>query len=191
MVITHKLSMDLEGKEPAQWIEMPQGGANSRKIRLVLTENTQPWKIPEGANILIRYRKSDGTGGEYDTLPNGTSAWDANENILTISLAPQVLTSSGTVLLYIVLLHEDCVLNTFPVEIRVRGVKITDANRIDESEDYFYVTNVLTGPVCAKVGQLISVSGVDEQGRVVRVQAVDAVEAKDGIGILEIEIMEV
>ena len=191
MVITHKLSMDLERNVQNQWIEMPQGGVNSRKIRLVLTANRQPWMIPEGANVLIQFRKPDGTCGEYDTLPNGTSAWAANENILTVSLAPQVLTSSGTVLLNIVLLQDDCILNTFPVEIRVRGAKTNGMNRLDASEDYFYVANVLPGPMYAQVGQFLSVSEVDEQGRVVRVQAVDVVDGKDGIGISKIEIVEV
>lgn len=194
MVITHKLSMDLERNVQNQWIEMPQGNVNTRNVRLVLTVNGLPWDIPEGAAALICYRKPDGTSGEYDTLPDGTSAWSSDGNKLTIALAPQVLAAAGTVWMQVRLLQGDRVLNTFPVEIRVRGAIVDGADRIDASEDYFYVANVLPGPVCAQAGQFLAVSAVDAQGRVVRVQAVDVAEGKpgaNGIGISEIEIMEV
>lgn len=194
MVITHKLAMDLEKNASNQRIEMPQGDVSTRRVRFALTTDGRPWEIPEGAAVLVCYRKQDGTGGAYDTLPDGTQAWFAEGNKLTITLAPQILTVTGTVVLQVRMLLKERVLHTFPVEIFVSGVKMNDANRIDGSEDYFYVTHVLPGPVCAQAGQFLAVSAVDAQGRVVRVQAVDVAEGKpgaNGIGISEIEIMEV
>ena len=116
MEITHKLEMDLEIKAPMQWLELPQGDVNTRKIRFLLTANQMPWTVPEDATVLIRYCKPDGTEGEYDTLPDGTVAWEAVDNTLTVALAPQVLTAAGAVILYAVIRVEDMVLNTFAVE---------------------------------------------------------------------------
>lgn len=198
LVITHKLTMDLEVKEPIKWIEIPQGEVNTRNIRLLLTADYRPWVIPENAVVLIRYRKPDGTEGEYDTLPDGTAAWSAEENVLTISLVPQVLTMAGSVMLYASIRLDDQVLNTFAVDIRVRAAYDSDAgNRIDASEDYFYMTRVMPGPDTAQIGQYICVADVDPQGRVTQVKAVDAAAGRDGepgadgTGIVAIKIMEV
>ena len=152
--IIHKINMDLEQKGPTKWIEVPQGEVNTRKIRLLLTANYRPWSIPEEAVVLVRYRKPDGTEGEYDTLPDGTQAWHAEKNVLTISLTPQVLTVVGSVALYASLRLDNQILNTFVVDIRVRASEVGDsADRIDASEDYFYMTRVLPGPDTAQIGQ--------------------------------------
>lgn len=192
MEILHKLEMDLEIKAPTPWLELPQGDVNTRKIRFLLTTNQLPWKVPEDAAVLIRFRKPDGTEGEYDTMPDGTQAWEAVEDTLTIALAPQILSCPGAVMLYASIRKEENVLNTFGVEIRVR---IADEdgkeNRIDRSEDYFHITRILPGPVTAQAGQYLCVEEVDAQGRVTCVKAVDAKAGEDGTGILAIKIEEV
>lgn len=191
MEITHKLEMDLENKAPMQWLELPRGDANTRKIRFLLTANHMPWPMPEGAVVLIRYCKPDGTEGEYDTLPDGTAAWEALDNTLTIALAPQVLTTTGSVILYAVIRLDDKVLNTFALEILVRAPEDSGkGNRIDQSEDYFYITRVMPGPASAEINQYLCVADVDAYGRVTRVKAVDATAGKDGTGIVSIKITE-
>lgn len=189
MEVIHKLEMDLEIKAPMQWLELPRGDVNTRKIRFLLTANQMPWTMPENAAVLIRYCKPDGTGGEYDTLPDGTVAWEALDNTLTVALAPQVLATAGVVILYAVIRLEDMVLNTFAVEIRVRAPE--DGKRIDRSEDYFYITRVMPGPDSAEIDQYLCVADVDANGRVTRVKAVDATAGKDGVGIVSIKITEV
>lgn len=191
MEILHKLEMDLEIKSPTPWLELPQGDTNTRKIRFLLTANQIPWCMPDDAVVLICYRKSDGKEGQYDTLPDGTLAWEVVEDALTITLAPQVLTSVGTVMLFVSIRKEEKVLNTFGVEIRVR---MTDAdgkeNRIDRSEDYYYTTRILPSPEIAEIGQYLQVENVDSLGRITRVKAVDASAGKDGTGIVSIKIEE-
>ena len=189
--ITHKLPMDLEVKAPNQWIEVPLGDVCARRIRFTLTANGLPWEIPAGAAVLVCYQKADGTAGEYDTLPDGTEAWFAERNMLTVTLAPQISTTPGTVVLYVRILQGESALNTFPVEIRVMALNGNCSCGSDRSAEYFYMTRVLPGPVYGQVGQLLCVSGVDAQGRVVATQAVDAVPGTDGVGVLNIEIMEV
>ena len=165
--------------------------SNTRKIRFLLTANQMPWSMPEDASVLICFRKSDGTEGAYDTLPDGTLAWETADNTLTVTLVPQVLTCAGTVMLYASIRKEEKVLNTFGVEIRVCMTdKDGKDNRIDRSKDYFYMTRILPGPVMAQIGQYLCVENVDEQGRVTRIEAVDAIAGKDGLGIRAIKIEE-
>lgn len=187
MVITHTLRMDLEGKEPVQWIEAAQGDAYTRCIKMLLFSQHAKWTVPEGVTVLIRYRKSDGKSGEYDTLPDGSAAWSVSGNELNITLVPQVLTATGSVMLYASLILEERVLNTFAVEISVRS-PVRDrkgkplATGIPESsENYFYVTGILPVPDMAAVGQYLRVLEVDSLGRVTRVEAVDrSPDGKDG-----------
>ena len=189
--ITHKLTMDLEIKAPTPWIEIPCGDVNTRKIRFLLKANQMPWSVPEDAVVLVCFSKPDGTGGEYDTMPDGTSAWEAVDNTLTISLAPQVLTVTGSIMLYTSIRKEEKVLNTFGVEIRVCASDDDGKeNRIDRSEDYVYTTRVMPGPDSAEIGQYLCVAELDAQGKVKRVKAVDAKAGKDGVGIVSVTIME-
>ncbi len=190
MEITHKLEMDLENKAPMQWLELPRGDANTRKIRFLLTANRMPWPMPEGAVVLIRYCKPDGTEGEYDTLPDGTAAWEALDNTLTIALTPQVLTTAGSVIVYASIRLDDKVLNTFALEIRVRAPEDGGNNRIGKSEDYFCITRVMPGPDSAEIDQYLCVAEVDAYGHVTRVKAVTAGAGKDGTGIVSIKIEE-
>ena len=190
MQILHKLEMDMEIKAPTPWLEIPQGDVNTRRIRFLLMANQMPWYIPEDASVLICFRKSDGTAGEYDTLPDGTLAWEAEGNALSIALAPQVLACEGTVMLYASIRKDEKVLNTFGVEIRVRASGNGEENRIDGSEDYYYMTRVMPGPATAEIGQYLCVEDVDALGRVLRVKAVDVSPGEDGVGIVSIKIEE-
>ena len=191
MVITHKLPMDLEVKASNLWIEMPQGDECTRKIRFVLTANGLPWEIPADAAVMICFHKQDGTVGEYDTLPDGTLAWSAERNVLTVTVAPQILAAAGRVFLHVRILQEESALSTFPVEIHVKGVNGHCGSAMGHSEDYFHMTRVLPGPVYGEVGQILCVSDVDAKGKVLATRAVDAMPGPAGVGILNIEIVEV
>ena len=176
MVITHKLKMNLEEGEVVQRLEMPLGDVNSRSIQMLLYAQQNPWVIPDNIEVLIRYHKPDGTRGEYDTMPDGSEAWSIADNCLTIFVAPQVLTVAGTVELYAEIFQEAKVLHTFTVEIGVKAPFSKRAGAFGTSQDYYYVTNVLRGPVMAQSGQLLSVKSVDANGRAIRLEAVDLSE---------------
>jgi hypothetical protein len=167
--------MNLEEGEILQRLEMPMGETNSREIELYLYANQKLWIVPDDAAVVIRYRKPDGTMGEYDTLPDGSAAWSAYNNLLTLAVAPQVLTAAGTVILYAALYQEEKMLQTFAVEILVKApFEKGRISRAVASEDYFRVTNVLRGPVMAQAGQVLAVANVDANGRVSAVEALDA-----------------
>lgn len=119
MIITSKITMDFQrpGKPPV--ISAVQNDRYSRNLEITLFDDGVPWQIPEDADVLIRYCKPDATGGEYDLLPDGTGAWAAEGNALTVALAPQVLTVAGSVMLSVVLLSSERQISTFGIVIQV------------------------------------------------------------------------
>lgn len=136
MTITHKLSIDLLRQENITPIDMVQNDCG-RFLALLLHANGIPWAIPQGVEIRVRYRKSDGIGGEYNLLPNGNCAWSMDGNVLTIALAPQVLTAAGETVLSVLLTKEHAVIHTFDIRLRV----LPDLkNSIAESEGYVHCT---------------------------------------------------
>lgn len=141
MIITHKLKMDL--LEPGQMhrIHAVQDDQYSRNLELQLYSGGSVWEIPEGITVIIRYRKSDGTGGEYNLLPDGSAAWHTEGNILTIALAPQVATVPGMVSLSATLVQGEKQVSTFQVGLNVKpAVK----GILAQSQDYFHLMTLGT-----------------------------------------------
>ena len=151
-------------------INAVQDDRYSRNLELSLYADEVPWNIPENTHVLIRYSKNDGKGGEYDTLPDGTAAWSAEGNQLTLALAPQVLTVPGPVSLSVRLVLEEKELSTFSILIHVQAKVCT---QIPESENYYHVTAYLPAPASAKKGQFFRILSVDGQGKVTALEAVN------------------
>lgn len=119
MTIIHKLSIDLTQQVSPALIDAVQDDCG-RALALALHTNGIPWQIPRGISAIVRYRKSDGIGGEYDTLPDGTCAWSAADNILTVALAPQVLTVAGETSLSVALTDGQNTISTFDILLQVQ-----------------------------------------------------------------------
>ncbi len=133
-----------------------QGEKNSRKIRVSLFQNGSAW-IPDAAsNVMISYKKSDGRGGMYDKLENGEDAFlhDGN-NVFTIVLAEQVLTTPGNVSLIISFVSDDIISSSFPIEVNVSENPGID---VAESNDYFNLsfTSLFLVTISAVDGQYIA-----------------------------------
>lgn len=127
-----KIVMDLARPGPTPCFYAVQGDSGSRRLSLELRCDGLPWAVPEGVQLLIRYRKPDGTGGTYDTLPDGQRAWEARDHILTVTLAPQVCAVSGKVAMELTLIRGLEQLTTFRIGVVVSG-KLLDG---EDSEDY-------------------------------------------------------
>lgn len=136
MIITHKLEMDLQFPGQMQEIYAVQGDVNSRWLELTLRSAGEDWAIPENAVAWMRYCKSDGTKGVYDTLPDGQCAWEAHGNVLRMALAPQMLTAAGVVLAQVVLVADTVEAATFGIRI---WVERNPAAQAQESEPYAYM----------------------------------------------------
>lgn len=178
MIITNKVNMDLRQPGFLPAIHAVQNDRYCRNLELTLLFGGEAWMIPEGVNVLVRYSKADGTGGEYDTLPDGSAAWTGEENVLTVALAPQVLTVPGPVHLAVSLVVGSCRVTTFSVLLNVHKEVCRE---IGESEAYVHVTGFLPQPDKGAVGQFFQVSAVDEKGRITEVKAVNASGASGAV----------
>ena len=120
MIITQNLKMDLSRREAMPRIDAVQGDALTRQIQLELYSNGTAWEIPEGVSALVRFVKPDGTGGIYDTLPDGTAACTMEGNTLWVILAPEVTAVSGAVFLAVTLIQGDAELSSFALTVNVQ-----------------------------------------------------------------------
>jgi len=120
MQINHEITMHLDRRVPTPVLDAVQG-ETARSVTLWLYDQALPWNVPEGANVLIRYRKPDCTGGVYDSLPDGTRAWEFWDNAVQIRLAPQALAVAGITAMQIAIVAEGEELASFVFHIRVES----------------------------------------------------------------------
>jgi len=176
MIITNKLKLDLQTPGILPTIHAVQNDSYSRNLEITLFSDRKPFVFPDNGAVVIRYKKSDGKGGEYDTLPDGTTAWWAERNVLTVALAPQVLTTPGSVHLSVSLIANGTQLSIFPIHLAVAPIA---AGKTAKSENYFYITGLLPAPVSGNVGQCLRIAAVNNQGRITALDAVDGVAWTD------------
>ena len=173
MYVTHTIMMDLSGPAVVAKVDMVQRDQYVRKLKLELTSDGAPWAVPESAHAIICYQKADGTGGEYDTLPDGRRAYTAEENVLTVEIAPQVLTNAGVVHMAVDLLLGDAKLSTFRMLLQVQKAIPLGL----PSGDYFRMEGFLRTPENGEVGQLLRISGVSEAGQITGLEGYDLSDA--------------
>lgn len=171
MIITNKVKLDLQTPGILPTIHAVQNDSYSRNLEIILFSDRKPFIFPDNGAVVIRYKKSDGKGGEYDTLPDGTAAWRAERNVLTVALAPQVLTTPGSVHLSVSLIAGGTQLSIFPIHLAVAPIA---AGKIAKSENYFYITGLLPAPVSGNVGQCLRIAAVNAEGRITAVEAADS-----------------
>lgn len=177
MNVKHKLQMDLAGQSLMPRADVVEQDQYARQLELELLCGGESWEIPADAGALIVFQKEDGTGGEYDTLPNGDAAWSASGNRLTVELAPQVLTCPGLVTLSVELLQGNARITTFSVLLQVHR----SAAKGLESEGYVRFDGFLPQPPGAEVGQFLRVAGVNEHGSASQVEAVTLPSLEDAL----------
>lgn len=96
MNIKHSIGLNLSVDAIPGRLHMMQGDANSRTIVATLWDGAQLYSIPEGAAIMVRFRKPDGTGGLYDATEGGNKVSYAG-SIVTAPVATQMLAVAGDV----------------------------------------------------------------------------------------------
>ncbi len=168
MNITHNVRLDLDKRMEKPVIPLMQADAGSRFLALSLFCGNSPWLLPPVDAALVHYRKADGTGGCYDTLPDGQKAWSVAGHVLTVALAPQVSSAPGPVQLAVTLVQEEKVLSTFALTLSVQGLPSGEA----ESEDYQFVSGFLPQPEAAQPGQLLAVQSVSADGKILALHTV-------------------
>lgn len=161
MIVTQKINMNLDEHSVLPWIDAVQGDAYTRKIELSLFSGGEAWEIPADVQVLVQFQKSDGYGGTYDTLPDGSAAGSISGSVVTVVLIPQMLTTTGLVRVNVSLIKGIAEISTFEILINVHP---NAGAAIAESEDYYNVSGFLPMPISAAAGQYIRVAAVDEQG---------------------------
>lgn len=134
MTVTHDIDMDLLRPGVRPLVRAVQGERCSRVLCFHLTQGGTAWSVPEGAGAAVRFRKADGTGGIYDSLPDGTAACTLSANTVSVTLAPQTLTCAGPAAVQAELYLGEQVLATFSVCLLVEEDPSAGA---DPSEDYY------------------------------------------------------
>lgn len=160
--IIHKISMDLD-RYTVPGFDAVCGDRNTRELEIALYAGGTEWMVPEGTGVSVRYRKPDGTGGSYDLLPNGTTAWEISGNRVTVAMAPQTMTVPGCVILTVCLAAGEREISTFQILMNVRPAVGWEPA---DSGDYWYRSDCLPQPEKAQVGQVLVVESVDSSGRV-------------------------
>lgn len=89
------LNLSFRGIPPK--ISMVQGDSNTRIILAQLWDGANPYTIPTGAAVMVRFRKPDGTGGLYDKTEGGQSVTVSGSTV-TAPVATQMLTVAGVVM---------------------------------------------------------------------------------------------
>ena len=86
----------------------------------------------------IDYRKSDGTKGSYDTLPDDSQAYHVSGSTIDVRWAPQMLTAAGKVMVNVVMQNVETAyaLRSFTVILDVHPAAVPDDMT---SEDYYNI----------------------------------------------------
>lgn len=119
MIITRKFTMALDRRGVAPVVDAVQDDSHTRAVAITLTNEGRPWKIPDGTTAAVRFKKPDGKSGLYDTLPDNNAAYSIDGNVVTVTLAPEVLTAEGHVDAAVALYNGNDVLGTFPFIVNV------------------------------------------------------------------------
>lgn len=163
LVITNYVTVDLLRQSSiAQVVHAVQDDKYSRDICFAILSGGQPWTVPAGATVTVRFLKPDGTGGNYDTMPDGGAAATIEGNTVTVKLAPQVLTVAGKVRLAMSLESGGTKINTFTVVIQVES----NPGVVAVSSNFFKIAGTLSDAGWTPN----MILGTDENGNVIAVE---------------------
>lgn len=120
MKIIRKLEVDLAAPLCTPRIDVVQEDT-VRAIEVTFLHNGEAWNIPSGTAVSVAYCKRDGTSGRYDKLPDNSVACTWNKNVVTATLAPQVLSIDGPVKLSLIVQDSTTLdqVATFPLNLNV------------------------------------------------------------------------
>jgi hypothetical protein len=139
MVVINEFLMTLDRRGVSPVVDVVQGDANTRAVKITLTAGSSAFVPPVGTAASVAFQKPDGKKGWYDKLPNGEPACTIEGNTVTAVLAPEMLNAAGQV--DAVLILQDADLNqlaTFGFTVQV--VKNPAAGNAISNDYYNYTT---------------------------------------------------
>ena len=126
MILTKEVTMNLNYRGAPIVIHALQGDS-CRALVVHFVAGETVWEIPADAEIFLQYCCADSTGGTFDALSDGASAYSVSGDTLTINLIPQLCAVAGYTELQITIISGGVQLSTFPVEIQVAPQVNADA----------------------------------------------------------------
>lgn len=87
ITITQKITIELDGKSPFEYVVMKQGDKGSRILAVLLLQNKQPYEIPTGCTARIKYYKPDGNPVLNDCTLSGDE--------ILVTYTEQMLAAAG------------------------------------------------------------------------------------------------
>ena len=133
MIIKHSYQVDLSHLTTAQPIQAIQGDTDTHALVLELYQGSSVWNVPNDAAVMVGYVRSDGAGGTYDTLPDGSAACSIRDDTVTAVIAAPMLAVPGPVRMTVYLLCDGQRLHIFEGVIHVRRDPAAD---VVPPEDY-------------------------------------------------------
>ena len=166
MEIITPIRIDMQRTARMPEIYAKQGDACTRKVQISLSNGGISWS-PGKSDVAIRFCKSDGTGGIYDKLPDGTKAYTypttALNDAIIITLAPEVLTCAGDVLVDVVFSGSTEVLATFSFVVHVQEspmAGIAPSNNYYNYQSLADINQAINEAKAAAAGAVKFVNGV-------------------------------
>lgn len=87
ITITQKITIELDGKSPFEYVVMKQGDKGSQILAVSLLQNKQPYEIPTGCTARIKYYKPDGNPVLNDCTLSGDE--------ILVTYTEQMLAAAG------------------------------------------------------------------------------------------------
>ena len=140
MTVTSNITLDLRRPDSTRSCVYAKTG-DSRAVKAALYDGGEPWAAPSGATVVIRFCKPDKTGGIYDKLPSGATAYtiatdqDTGGTVVTATLAPQMLTCPGLVVADMVIISGSDTVATFSWRVDVQRSPMDGVDTT--SQDYY------------------------------------------------------
>lgn len=141
MRIEHTIKVDFQRPGVRPVVRIVEGDASTRYIVANLYNGGEPFSVGPGVTGVVKYAKSDGHSGVYDTIDKDKSTEHAavvfhdNSKQAVVELAPNISMGFGLVALIVQFVSTSGtdILGTFPVDVIVER----DPTDGTEAEDYF------------------------------------------------------
>lgn len=189
MEIITPIRIDMQRTARPPEIYAKQGDACTHKVQIELCDGGAYWQINTRHAAAIRFCKRDGTGGIYNKLPDGSDAYEFPAVIPTdtiiITLAPEVLTCPGDVLVDVAFSSGVEVLATFNFVVHVQAAPmagVTASNNYYNYQSLADINQAIDDAKAAAAGAVKSINGSkpDSNGNVNVVAGVAKVNGKTG-----------
>lgn len=165
MKITQEVNIDVVNYGSPPVIYATQGDDLSRQIKINLRNNGKSLEIPADSSGIVRYKREDGHGGNYDTNANGEKAVEFSGSAAVVQIAPSVLSFPGIVDFVLAIVHGDSVLHTFSLQINVKENPGVSGS---ENDDFY-----LAGTLPDSGWEPNMYLGTDKDGKVVAKAAIN------------------